>query len=170
MGKDHYKVFLVDDDTKHLVMLKSHLEKKSEYDLRISIFSSGENCLEKMHEKPDIIILDYWLDGIKSDAANGLEILKKIRGIDPHTYIIMMSGQDNVRVAIDTIDNGAYDYVIKSESAYIRVQMLMDHIIERINDKLFRNDQRRKEMIFFGLIILLIIIILLLAFNTKFFS
>ncbi|MBC8047408.1 MAG: response regulator [Fimbriimonadaceae bacterium] len=170
MGKDHYKIFLVDDDTKHLVMLKSHLEKKSEYDLRISIFSSGENCLEKMHEKPDMIILDYWLDGIKSDAANGLEILKKIRNTNPDAYVIMMSGQDNVRVAIDTIDHGAYDYVIKGESAYLRVQMLIDHIIERINDRLFRQDQRRKELMFFGVIILLILIIIFLAFNTKFFS
>lgn len=170
MGKDHYKIFIVDDDTKHLLMLKSHLEKKSDYDLRISIFSSGENCLEKMHEKPDIIILDYWLDGIKADAANGLEILKKIRTSNPDSYVIMMSGQDNLRVAIDTIDHGAYDYIIKSESAYLRCQMLIDHIIERINDKLFRGDQRRKEFMFFGFIILLIIIILLLAFKSNFFS
>jgi DNA-binding NtrC family response regulator len=170
MGKDQYKIFIVDDDTKHLVMLKSHLEKKSDYDLHISIFSSGENCLEKLHEKPDIIILDYWLDGIKSDAANGLEILKKIRNSNPDTYVIMMSGQDNLRVAIDTIDNGAYDYIIKSESAYLRCQMLIDHIIERINDKIYRTDQRRKEMIFFGFIILLVLVILFLAYNSKFFG
>lgn len=170
MGKDFYKIFLVDDDTKHLVMLKSHLEKKSEYDLHISIFSSGENCLEKMHEKPDMVILDYWLDGIKSDAANGLEILKKIRNMSPDTYVIMMSGQDNLRVAIDTIDHGAYDYVIKGESAYLRVQMLLDHIIERINDRNYRRDQRKKEMIFFGFILLLIAIILLLAFHSDFFT
>ncbi|MFN0275608.1 MAG: response regulator [Chitinophagales bacterium] len=170
MGKDHYKLFIVDDDTKHLVMLKSHLEKKSDYDLRISIFSSGENCLEKMHEKPDIVILDYWLDGIKSDAANGLEILKKIRSTNPESYVIMMSGQDNLRVAIDTIDNGAYDYIIKSESAYLRCQMLIDHIIERINDKVFRSEYRRKEMLFFGLIILLVLIILFLAYFSDFFK
>ncbi|MBC8173001.1 MAG: response regulator [Chitinophagales bacterium] len=169
MNKDQYKVFLVDDDTKHLVMLKSHLEKKSEYDVKISIFSSGENCLEKMHENPHVIILDYWLDGIKTDAANGLDILKKIRESNPNAYVIMMSGQDNLRVAIDTIDHGAYDYIIKGESAYIRVQMIIDHIIDKINDTRFKADQRRKELIFFGVIVLLILLILFLAFNSDFF-
>lgn len=170
MRRNQYKIFLVDDDTKHLVMLKSHLEKKSEYDVIISIFSSGENCLEKLHEKPDIIILDYWLDGIKTDAANGLEILKKIKSSNPECYVIMMSGQDNLRVAIDTIDNGAYDYIIKGESAYIRVQTMVDHIIDRINNGFYKKDQRNKELIFFGLIIILILIILLLAYHSDFFN
>ncbi len=155
MQKREYKVFLVDDDTKHLILLKNHLEKKSEYDLKINIFSNGENCLDKLHENPNVIILDYFLDGIKADAANGLEILKKIRARNPETYVIMMSGQDNLNVAVDTIDHGAYDYIIKGESAYVRAQMIIDHIIEDINNTRWQKEVKIREAVLIGGIILL---------------
>ncbi len=155
MQKREFKVFLVDDDTKHLIMLKNHLEKKSEYDLKINIFSNGENCLEKLHENPHVIILDYYLDGIKADAANGLDILKKIRDRNADTYVIMMSGQDNLKVAVDTIDNGAYDYIIKGESAYVRAQMIIDHIIEDINNTRWQKEVKTRELVLIGGICLL---------------
>ncbi len=155
MQKREFKVFLVDDDTKHLIMLKNHLEKKSEYDLKISIFSNGENCLDKMNENPHVIILDYYLDGIKADAANGLEILKKIREKNPDTYVIMMSGQDNLKVAVDTIDHGAYDYIIKGESAYVRAQMIIDHIMENINSRRWQKEVKQREMVLIAGIILM---------------
>lgn len=145
MKDKQFRVFLVDDDTKHLIMLKNHLEKRSDYDLKVNIFSNGENCLDKMHEKPHVIILDYYLDGIKTDAANGLEILKKIRVSYPESYVIMMSGQDDLKVAVATIDNGAYDYIIKGESAYVRAQMIIDHIIENINTEEWRKSVRVRE-------------------------
>ena len=145
MKDKQFRVFLVDDDTKHLIMLKNHLEKRSDYDLKVNIFSNGENCLDKMHEKPHVVILDYYLDGIKTDAANGLEILKKIRANYPESYVIMMSGQDDLKVAVATIDNGAYDYIIKGESAYVRAQMIIDHIIENINTEEWRKSVRVRE-------------------------
>lgn len=145
MKDKQFRIFLVDDDTKHLIMLKNHLEKRSDYDLKVNIFSNGENCLEKMHERPHVIILDYYLDGIKTDAANGLEILKKIRLDYPDVYVIMMSGQDDLKVAVATIDNGAYDYIIKGESAYMRAQMIIDHIIQNINTEEWRKTVRKRE-------------------------
>ncbi len=162
-GKQQYKVFLVDDDTKHLIMLKNHLEKKSEYDLKVNIFSNGENCLEKMHENPDVVILDYYLDGIKTDAANGLEILKKIRLSNPGAYVIMMSGQDDLKVAVDTIDHGAYDYIIKGESAYVRAQMIIDHIIESINAINWQKNVKLRETVMIGGFILLGLLLISLA-------
>ncbi|MBK6730679.1 MAG: response regulator [Bacteroidetes bacterium] len=158
-----YKIFLVDDDTKHLVMLKNHLEKKSEYMLDIQIFSNGESCMEKLHEKPDIFILDYYLDGIKTDAANGLEIMKRILVKLPDAKIIMMSGQDNLQVAIDTIDHGAYDYIIKGESAYLRAQMILDHIIRNINMEKYFVDQGKKENYMIATIIILFALLIIFA-------
>lgn len=167
MDKKQFKIFLVDDDTKHLVMLKNHLEKKSDYDLKVNIFSSGENCLDKMHEDPDVIVLDYYLDGIKADAANGLEILKKIKEMNSDAYVIMMSGQDNLKVAVDTINYGAYDYIIKGESAYIRAQMIIDHIIGNINMQKFFNDQKRKETMLFVIIVVLFLALLMMALFSR---
>lgn len=171
MKGKQYKVFLVDDDTKHLIMLKNHLEKKSEYDLKVNIFSNGENCLDKMHENPDVVILDYYLDGIKADAANGLEILKKIRLSNPDTYVIMMSGQDDLKVAVDTIDHGAYDYIIKGESAYVRAQMIIDHIIESINSSLWQKNMKMRETVMIiGFILFGLVLITLALYDMGMFS
>jgi two-component system OmpR family response regulator len=158
-----YKVFLVDDDTKHLVMLKNHLEKKSDYNLDINIFSNGEACMERLNERPDVVVLDYFLDGIRSDAANGLEILKRINASEQAPTVIMMSGQDNIKVAVDTIDNGAYDYIIKGESAYLRAQMIIDHILRNRNMVKFMTDQKKKENMLIGVIILLFAILIVFA-------
>lgn len=171
MKGKQYKVFLVDDDTKHLILLKNHIEKKSSYDLKVNIFSNGENCLDKMAENPDVIILDYYLDGIKTDAANGLEILKKIRISHPNTYVIMMSGQDDLKVAIATIDNGAYDYIIKGESAYVRAQMIIDHIIEHLNGiEWQRNMKIRETALIVGFILLGCLLVTIALFDMGIFD
>jgi len=171
MKGKQYKVFLVDDDTKHLILLKNHIEKKSDYDLKVNIFSNGENCLDKMHENPDIVILDYYLDGIKTDAANGLEILKKIRISNPNSYVIMMSGQDDLKVAIATIDNGAYDYIIKGESAYLRAQMIVDHIIEHLNGiEWQRNMKIRETALIVGFILLGCILVTIALYDMGMFD
>lgn len=171
MKDKQFKVFLVDDDTKHLIMLKNHLEKKSAYDLKVNIFSNGENCLDKMHEHPHVVILDYYLDGIKTDAANGLEILKKIRFQYPSTHVVMMSGQDDLKVAIATIDNGAYDYIIKGESAYIRAQMLIDHIIEHVNHAEWRKSVRvRENVLVTGFILLGLLLISIALYDMGMFG
>ncbi len=153
----------MDDDTKHLVMLKNHLEKKSDYNLDINIFSNGEACMERLNERPDVVVLDYFLDGIRSDAANGLEILKRINASEQAPTVIMMSGQDNIKVAVDTIDNGAYDYIIKGESAYLRAQMIIDHILRNRNMVKFMTDQKKKENMLIGVIILLFAILIVFA-------
>ncbi|MBK8342129.1 MAG: response regulator [Bacteroidetes bacterium] len=171
MKNKQYRVFLVDDDTTHLILLKNHLEKKSEYDIKMNIFSNGENCLDKMHENPDIVVLDYYLDGIKTDAANGLEILRKIRVSNPDTYVIMMSGQDDLKVAIATIDNGAYDYIIKGESAYVRAHMIIDHIIEGINANAWkRNMKVRENVLITGFILLGCVLVMLALYDMGIFD
>lgn len=152
----------MDDDTKHLVMLKIIWKKIGVY-ARYSDFSNGESCMEKLHEKPDIFILDYYLDGIKTDAANGLEIMKRILVKLPDAKIIMMSGQDNLQVAIDTIDHGAYDYIIKGESAYLRAQMILDHIIRNINMEKYFVDQGKKENYMIATIIILFALLIIFA-------
>lgn len=69
------KIFLVDDDSSQTDLMKLHLESK--YKLDISVFSTGEDCLDHLDENADYIVLDYNLDRVKKDAMNGIEVLKK---------------------------------------------------------------------------------------------
>jgi hypothetical protein len=70
-------------------------------------------------------------------------------------------------VAIDTIDNGAYDYIIKGESAYLRAQMIIDHIIKNKNMGKFLMEQKQKENILIGTIIFMFLVLVIFALATR---
>jgi ActR/RegA family two-component response regulator len=54
---------------------------------------------------------------------NGLEILKKIMHVRPETKIIILSGQEKMEVAVDTIKHGAYDYIVKNDNVFLRTKL-----------------------------------------------
>lgn len=125
----NYKIFLVDDDIKTLIMLKTHLEKRIGHDITVNVFAYGENCLDRLDEEPDIIVLDYYLNAIKEDAVSGTDILKEIVAQRPQARVIMMSGQEDMETALEAIRNGAYDYIIKNEKSMQRLELLVNKII-----------------------------------------
>jgi len=128
----NYRIFLVDDDIKTLIMLKSHLEKTVSVPATINVFAYGENCLLKIEEEgiiPDVVVLDYYLNAIRDNAANGVEVLKKIKQVSPSSHVVMMSGQDNMETALETIRHGAADYIIKNEKAMQRLSFIINKII-----------------------------------------
>ena len=129
MDSKTYKVFLVDDDVKTLIMLKHKLENLPDHKIKANVFAYGENCLDKMNENPDIIVLDYYLNAIREDAQNGLQILKQIKAIKPDTHVIMVSGQEDMQTALETIREGAYDYIIKNDRTMQRLLLVINKII-----------------------------------------
>jgi two-component system OmpR family response regulator len=127
-------IFLVDDDALFLKNLEIHFKQME--DFQIHAFSTGEKCLENLYLKPSIIILDYNLSGIEKDAMNGIQVLDAIKDSDPSVNVIMLSSQDKIEVAIDCMHHQAYDYVVKSETAMIRLKKAITSILQ--NQKLKR--------------------------------
>lgn len=114
------KLFLVDDDA---VFLKSlEIQFLEHADFVIETFATGELCLLSISNQPDIIILDYQLDGVEENVMNGLETLDSIKKIDPRIPVIMLSSQDKIEVAVSCMHHKAFDYVVKSETAFFRLQ------------------------------------------------
>ena len=69
MNNQKIKLFLVDDDA---VFLKSlEIQFLEHADFAIETFATGELCLLSISNKPDVIILDYQLDGIEENIMNG---------------------------------------------------------------------------------------------------
>jgi DNA-binding NtrC family response regulator len=110
----------VDDDALFLKALE--IEFLQHADFVIETFATGELCMQNLPHKPDVIILDYHLDGINKEAMNGMETLDKIKAFDPDLPVIMLSAQDKIDVAINCMHHNAFDYVVKSETAFMRLQ------------------------------------------------
>ena len=126
MKTEKISLFLVDDDVLFLKSLE--LEFLGHADFTIETFATGELCLQRLSQNPDIIILDYFLDGIDKNAMNGIETLDKIKGIKPEIPVIMLSSQDKIDVAISCMHHQALDYVVKSETAFLRLQKIINTV------------------------------------------
>ncbi|QKJ63650.1 response regulator [Flavobacterium sp. M31R6] len=122
------KLFLVDDDALFLKSLE--IEFLDHADFEIETYSTGELCLANLSNNPDVIILDYHLDGIDKNAINGIATLDKIKAFNPEIAVIMLSSQDKIDVAIDCMHHQAFDYVVKSETAFVRLQKIISSLYE----------------------------------------
>jgi len=120
------KLFLVDDDAVFLKLLE--IEFLQHADFSIETYATGELCMANLSHNPDVIILDYLLDGIEKTAMNGIETLDKIKNYNPAIPVVMLSSQDKIDVAIDCMHHKASDYVVKSETAFVRLQKIITTI------------------------------------------
>jgi DNA-binding NtrC family response regulator len=117
------KVFLVDDDALFLKSLE--IEFLHHENFLVETYATGERCVENLHSKPDVIILDYMLSGIVENAMNGMDTLDKIKEYDATIPVVMLSSQDKIEVAINCMHHKAFDYVVKSETAFMRLQKVI---------------------------------------------
>lgn len=125
-NENKIKIFLVDDDA---VFLKSlEIEFLQHADFNMETYTSGEICMEHLSQKPDVIILDYHLDGIDKNAMNGLETLIQIKALHPKLPVVILSSQDKIEVAVNCMHHKAFDYVVKSETAFMRLQKIIETI------------------------------------------
>lgn len=118
------KIFIVDDDTILSTALEDYLTRKIAH--RIHSFNCGEECLKHLTEKPDVIILDYFLNTVQKDAATGLGILQLIKKHNQALRVIMLSSQESCDIATQTIQQGAEQYVIKDEQAFEKISRMIN--------------------------------------------
>ena len=134
--KDKIKLFLVDDDALFLKILKIEFLQYGDFD--IETYETGELCMANLPRNPDVIILDYHLDGIDKNAMNGIETLDKIKSFNPDIPVVMLSSQDKIDVAINCMHHRAFDYVVKNETSFMRLQKIITTI--------FRYKKMEKEL------------------------
>jgi two-component system, OmpR family, response regulator len=126
MNNKRIKLFLVDDDAMYLKSLEIDFLHRADFD--VESFATGELCVANLSHNPDVIILDYLLNGIDKNAMNGIETLDKIKAFNPDIPVVMLSGQDKIEVAVDCMHHKALDYVVKSETAFMRLQKIITNI------------------------------------------
>ena len=127
-NENKIKLFLIDDDAVFLKSLEIEFLHHGDFD--IETFGTGELCVANLYKKPDVIILDFHLDGIDKTAINGIETLDRIKEFDNEIPVIMLSSQDKIEVAVNCMHHKAFDYVVKSETAFVRLQKTIETILK----------------------------------------
>jgi two-component system, OmpR family, response regulator len=156
-------IFIVDDDPMQASMLQDYLSKYSTFEFHI--YNSGEDCINNLSKDPQIIFLDYNFDLAGKNAMDGLDILKEIKAKKPNTEVVMFSGQDRIEVAVNTMKYGAFDYIVKSESAFHRSENVIFNIIKRL--KLQGEASLYKKLtITFGIALVIMVVLVIMLYKS----
>ena len=59
---------------------------------------------------------------------NGIATLDKIKAYDADIPVVMLSSQDEIEVAVNCMHHKAFDYVVKSETAFLRLQKIITSV------------------------------------------
>jgi polysaccharide export outer membrane protein len=117
-GNYAMKIFVVDDDEFSLNMYGQYLQNIGYSN--VTLISEGEKCLAKLQEEPDVIFLDHHMQDL-----SGMETLQKIKKYNPHIRVVIVSAQENIRVAVSFIKQGAYDYIVKGDDEMLRMKVIL---------------------------------------------
>lgn len=122
------KIFIVDDDIFCLTLYNQFL-KNLGYS-NVTSFTGGHECLDHLNAGPELIFLDYNMEGM-----NGIEVLKKIKEINPNIAVYIITGKEDPRVAAESVKQGAVDYVVKSSLSPDKMKTIMERVEELQADK-----------------------------------
>jgi len=113
------QVLLVDDEAEFLETLIKRMRKRN---VDIAGVRSGEEALSALDRKPaDVVVLDVRMPGM-----DGIETLKQIKQRYPLTAVIMLTGHANMEVAVQGMELGAFDYLMKP--------MDIDELLYKVED------------------------------------
>ncbi len=117
-------ILVVDDETDIRLLIKGILNDEG---LMVREAGNSDETLKAIAlRKPNLVILDIWLN---NSTMDGMEILKHIRKEYPDTPVIMISGHGNIQTAVEAIKIGAYDFIekpFKSDRLILQVQHALD--------------------------------------------
>ena len=99
-------VFLVDDEKVVRLSLKRELQNKN---YEVEDFGSAQDALAAISEDwPGVLVSDVIMP-----KMNGLTLMEKVKEVDPEIPVILITGQGNIFMAVQAIQNGAYDFLEK---------------------------------------------------------
>jgi DNA-binding NtrC family response regulator len=100
------RVLLVDDEVDFVRTVAKRLKRNK---LSVEAVHSGEDALSHLADNPtDVVVLD-----VKMPGMGGIEALRQIKARLPFVEVIMLTGHASVEAAIDGMEQGAFDYLMK---------------------------------------------------------
>ncbi len=151
------QIVLIDDDPQMREMLNDFFIGKYR-NSNVKSFATGEDALNKISAEPNLIVLDYHLDSTASGAMDGMQVLKKLKEKFPTIPVIFLSGQEKAEIAANTMKYGAYDYIVKNESAFHKLEIIFNNILGHVELKKNLGTQK-----FFNAILLILVIAMIIG-------
>jgi two-component system response regulator HydG len=100
------RILLIDDDMDMCTLLGRFLQRKG---FETEAAYSGNKGIAKFKEQHfDVVLCDFRLGD-----KEGREVLKEIKEINPHAVVIIITGYSDIKIAVDVIKHGAFDYITK---------------------------------------------------------
>ena len=141
---ERIRVLLVDDDVDHAMIVRRTLERQGGFSVKHVV--DGPACLEALAQEQDfgVVLLDYSLP-----RMNGLEVLAKIREGAVAVPVVMATGQGDERIAVQAMNTGAIDYVMKTSGYFATLptvlnKVLKQHELQRDNARLYAESKRQE--------------------------
>jgi DNA-binding NtrC family response regulator len=115
------RIYVIEDDQLFNRLIVGFLDECSE--MEVVPFFNGADFLDRLSDNPEVVTLDLGLpDG------SGADILRKIKQSNPETEVIIISGQNDLKLAVQLLKEGAYDYIAKDENVRERLINCLLHI------------------------------------------
>jgi len=116
-------ILIIDDEVDMLQLLKRSLEP--DLKCRIATAQSGKEALQLIAQQPfDLVLAD-----IKMPEMDGLELLELIKRDHPNMTVVMMTAFGGVETAVESMRNGAYDFISKPfdhETILVRLEKALE--------------------------------------------
>lgn len=126
MGKDNFKIFIIEDDPWYGQILNHHLKLNPDYD--ITLYTTAKEALNDLFKKPDLICMDFGLPDLSGD-----KLLKEIKARDKNLPVIVISAQEEITVAVELLKAGARDYITKDDHTKEQLWKAVIHIRENLD-------------------------------------
>ncbi|MGP8215231.1 MAG: response regulator [Bacteroidia bacterium] len=151
-------IFIVDDNIVFSLALRADIEVAfKSIPIKIHLFEIGKKC-KKMFEiiMPELVILDYNLNSDYPSASNGIKVLDWIKKVNPETNVIMLTGEDNIDIAVKSFQQGAFDYVVKTATQFSKINYSLKNIFKVMEAKIEAKKYKRQRIALFICIAILI--------------
>jgi len=132
---NEFRVMLVDDEKDFLETLCKRLTKRK---LDVTSATGGREAITKIESMPiDVVVLD-----VRMPDMDGIETLKRIKKIKPSVEVIMLTAHADLEVAMEGMELGAFDYLMKP----IEIDELLYKLQDAYKKKWCREESEKCEL------------------------
>ena len=141
MAVERIRVLLVEDDSAQVAVIKALLGRTPGMEFHITDASRLADALEHLAVgEIDIVLLDLSLPD-----SEGLDTFQRVRNAAPKVPVVVFTGNDDEQLALDTMAQGAQDYLVKGMVDGRLLARSIRYSIYRIRSEHTLNEQRRRH-------------------------